>query len=65
MIHADQILDDEMIVAAMYEALNKRHPKSRSRIFISNPDLPLRPAARLSARVVTTARPYYGGDVAG
>ena len=31
MIHADQILDDEMIVAAMYEALNKRHPKSRSR----------------------------------
>jgi hypothetical protein len=61
MIHADQILDDEMIVAAMYEALNKRHPNSRSRIFISNPDLPLRPAARAA----TTARPYYGGDVAG
>jgi transposase, IS5 family len=31
MIHADQILDDEIIVAAVYEALSKRHPKSRSR----------------------------------
>jgi IS5 family transposase len=31
MIHADQILDDEIIVAAVYEALRKRHPKSRSR----------------------------------
>src|ERR1700741_2516078 len=31
MIHADQILDDENIVAAVYEALSKRHPKSRSR----------------------------------
>ena len=31
MIHADQILDDEIIVAAVYEALGKRHPKSRSR----------------------------------
>ena len=31
MIHADQILDDEIVVAAVYEALSKRHPKSRSR----------------------------------
>src|SRR6201987_5037346 len=31
MIHADQILDDEIIVAAVYEALGKRHPTSRSR----------------------------------
>jgi transposase, IS5 family len=31
MIHADQILDDEIIVTAVYEALSKRRPKSRSR----------------------------------
>src|ERR1700746_2272093 len=31
MIHADQILDDEIIVAAVYDALSKRHPKSGSR----------------------------------
>ena len=31
MIHADRILDDEIIVAAVYEALSKRHPKSGSR----------------------------------
>ncbi len=31
MNHADRILDDEAIVAAVYEALGKRHPKSRSR----------------------------------
>jgi IS5 family transposase len=31
MIHADQTLDDEAIVTAVYEALGKRHPKSRSR----------------------------------
>src|ERR1700752_4448969 len=31
MIHADRILDDEIIVAAVYEALRKRHPKSGSR----------------------------------
>src|SRR5512145_786051 len=29
--HADQVLADEAIVAAVYEALGKRHPKSRSR----------------------------------
>jgi len=29
--HADQILDDDAIVSAVYEALCKRHPKSRSR----------------------------------
>src|ERR1700726_4255384 len=29
--HADKVLDDEQIVAAVYEALAKRHPKSRSR----------------------------------
>ena len=31
MTHADEILGDEEIVAAVYEALTKRHPKSRSR----------------------------------
>src|ERR1700693_784139 len=31
MTHADQILDDDAIVTAVYEALGKRHPKSRSR----------------------------------
>src|SRR5438270_13437024 len=29
--HADQVLADEQIVAAVYEALAKRHPKSRRR----------------------------------
>src|ERR1700680_4979675 len=31
MTHADQVRADEQIVAAVYEALMKRHPKSRSR----------------------------------
>src|SRR5438045_6737866 len=31
MTHADEILRDEEIVAAVYEALARRHPKSRSR----------------------------------
>jgi IS5 family transposase len=31
MTHADEVLGDEVIVAAVYEALAKRHPKSRSR----------------------------------
>ena len=31
MKHADKVLDDEQIVAAVYEALAKRRPKSRSR----------------------------------
>ena len=31
MIHADTVLADEDIVAAVYEALAKRHPKSRCR----------------------------------
>jgi IS5 family transposase len=31
MKHADRVLDDEGIVAAVYEALGRRHPKSRSR----------------------------------
>jgi IS5 family transposase len=31
MRHADQVLADERIVAAVYEALVQRHPKSRSR----------------------------------
>src|ERR1700726_524196 len=30
MRHADQVLSDEQMVAAVYEALGKRHPKSRS-----------------------------------
>ena len=31
MEHADSVLADEAIVSAVYEALAKRHPKSRSR----------------------------------
>src|SRR6202166_2486495 len=31
MEHADRVLADEQIVAAVYEALARRHPKSRSR----------------------------------
>ena len=31
MIHADQVLGDEQLVATVCEALAKRHPKSRSR----------------------------------
>jgi IS5 family transposase len=31
MAYADQVLSDDQIVAAVYEALAKRHPKSRSR----------------------------------
>jgi transposase, IS5 family len=37
MEHADQILADEEIVSAVYEALSKRHPKSRSCGFRRNP----------------------------
>ncbi|MGY3079497.1 hypothetical protein ACVWZZ_005905 [Bradyrhizobium sp. LM6.10] len=31
MIHADRVLADEQIVGAVYEALARRHPKSRTR----------------------------------
>jgi IS5 family transposase len=31
MRHADTILDDDAVVAAVYEALGRRHPKSRTR----------------------------------
>lgn len=31
MKHADRVLEDEQVVGAVYEALAKRHPKSRSR----------------------------------
>src|SRR5580704_5061190 len=31
MKHADQVLGDKQIVAAVYEALAKRHPQSRTR----------------------------------
>src|ERR1700704_1315074 len=31
MKHADRVLEDEQIVVAVYEALARRHPKSRSR----------------------------------
>jgi len=31
MTHADEVLEDEQLVATVYEALAKRHPKSRSR----------------------------------
>ena len=31
MEHADRLLDDETVVAAVYEALARRHPRSRNR----------------------------------
>ena len=37
MWHADQVLADEKIVSAVYEALAKRHPKSRSRGRLGTP----------------------------
>jgi IS5 family transposase len=37
MQHADQVLGDEQIVAAVYEALAKRRPKSRSRGRLGTP----------------------------
>ncbi len=37
MAHADQVLSDELIVAAVYEALAQRHPKSRSRGRLGTP----------------------------
>ena len=37
MRHADQVLGDEQMVAAVYEALGKRHPKSRSRGRLGTP----------------------------
>ena len=36
-VHADQVLSDEQIVAAVYEALAKRHPKSRRRGRLGTP----------------------------
>src|ERR1700719_1624112 len=37
MRHADQVLADEQMVAAVYDALAKRHPKSRSRGRLGTP----------------------------
>lgn len=37
MKHADDVLEDEQMVAAVYEALGKRHPKSRSRGRLGTP----------------------------
>ncbi len=37
MRHADQVLADERLVAAVYEALIKRHPKSRTRGRLGKP----------------------------
>ena len=37
MKHADQVLVDELLVAAVYEALAKRRPKSRSRGRLGTP----------------------------
>jgi IS5 family transposase len=37
MEHADQVVADEQIVAAVYEALAKRHPQSRSRGRLGGP----------------------------
>ena len=37
MEHADQVLADDAIVGAVYEALSRRHPKSRSRGRLGTP----------------------------
>jgi IS5 family transposase len=37
MTHADRVLSDERIVAAVYDALVRRHPKSRSRGRLGTP----------------------------
>jgi IS5 family transposase len=37
MTHADQVLGDEHLVTTVYEALAKRHPKSRSRGRLGTP----------------------------
>jgi transposase, IS5 family len=37
MKHADEVLKDEQIVSAVYEALAKRHPQSRSRGRLARP----------------------------
>jgi IS5 family transposase len=37
MMHADHVLADEDIVAAVYEALSRRHPKSRTRGRLGTP----------------------------
>lgn len=37
MKHADEVLSDEQIVAAVYDALARRHPKSRSRGRLGSP----------------------------
>ena len=44
MRHADQVLADEQMVAAVYEALGKRHPKSRSRGRLGTPAARVTPA---------------------
>jgi hypothetical protein len=31
MIHADRVLEDEQLIAIVFEELGKRHPKSKSR----------------------------------
>ena len=55
MRHADRVLADEQMVAAVYEALGKRHPKSRSRGRLGTPAEPQREAegARHRARGIT------------
>jgi IS5 family transposase len=37
MLHADRVLADEQIVSAVYEALSRRHPQSRSRGRLGTP----------------------------
>src|SRR5437588_4346336 len=44
MSHVDEVLADEQIVAAVYEGLARRHPKSRSR---GRPGTPAETALRL------------------
>ena len=40
MHHADQVLADEQLVSAVYEALAQRHPKSRSTVSAGTPRRP-------------------------
>ena len=61
MRHAGQVLADEQMVAAVYEALGKRHPKSRSRGRLGTPaEVVLRPlissASATGAMACSSAR---------
>ena len=74
MAHADAVLADEALVAAVYEALGKRHPKSKSRgrqgtpaevvlrlLILKHPQLELWRARTRGARQSGLPRLHPGG----